>query len=129
MSARVLELQRDLLDRQIVGTDGALLGKVDDLELLEDEEGRLQVTALLVGPDPLGRRLNRRRGGWLRSIANRLDSSPTPGVRRLDYALVVDVGSAVTVTLPVDAEPVSALESWMADHIIRRIPGSAHESE
>jgi sporulation protein YlmC with PRC-barrel domain len=129
MSARGLDLQRDLLDRQIVGSDGSLLGKVDDLELREDEQGRLQVTALLVGPNPLARRLGRRRDGWLRSIAARLDQSSTPGVRRLDYALVTDVGSAVTVALPEDAEPVSARESWLGDHLIRRIPGNGHESE
>lgn len=129
MSARVLDLQRDLLDRQIVGTDEALLGKVDDLELLADEQGRLHVTALLLGPSPLARRLGGRRDGWLRSIANWLDHSATPGVRRLDYALVTDVGNAVTVALTAEAEPVSALESWLSDHIVRRIPGSGHESE
>jgi len=129
MSARVLDLQRDLLDRQIVRSDGALLGKVDDLELTESEPGTLHVTALLVGPDPLSRRLGGWLGEWLRSTAHRLDSRPTPGLRRLDAALVVDVGSAVTVALPSEAEPVSALESWMCEHVVRRIPGSGHESE
>ncbi len=129
MSARILDLQRDLLDRQIVRSDGALLGKVDDLELTEDEHGVVHVTALLVGPDPLSRRLRGWPGEWLGSIARRLDSRPTPGVRRLDMALVVEVGSAVKVALPDGAEPVSVLESWVRDHVIRRIPGSGHESE
>jgi sporulation protein YlmC with PRC-barrel domain len=129
MNGRVLDLQRDLLDRQIVSTDGSLLGKVDDLELVEDDQGRLQVSALLVGSDALAARLEGRIGQWLRRVGHRLDRSATPGVRRLDYAMVVDVGSAVTIALAPDADPVSRLESWVAEHVVRHIPGSRHESE
>jgi sporulation protein YlmC with PRC-barrel domain len=129
VSARVLDLQRDLLDRQIVDSDGSFLGKVDDLELQQDEQGRLHVTALLLGPGPLSRRLRGRGDGRRRPAGSRSERSSTRGVRRLDYALVTDVGSAVTVAFPPDAAPVSALESWLRDHIVGRIPGSGHESE
>jgi sporulation protein YlmC with PRC-barrel domain len=43
-----------LLDRQILDCDGEFLGKVDDVELTQDETtGRLVITALLTGPAAL----------------------------------------------------------------------------
>lgn len=44
-----LDAALHLLDRQVVDTDGALVGKVDDLELTEYADGRLEVTGLLLG--------------------------------------------------------------------------------
>jgi len=56
---RPLDLLRDVLDRTIVDADGTPCGMVDDL-LLEGAPGQpLKVTALLVGPGPLLRRLPR----------------------------------------------------------------------
>lgn len=46
-----------LLDRQIADAEGALVGKVDDLELTEYDDGRLEVTGLLLGPAALVPRL------------------------------------------------------------------------
>lgn len=42
-----------LLDRQVVDHHQALIGKVDDLELTEYADGRLEVTGLLLGPAAL----------------------------------------------------------------------------
>jgi hypothetical protein len=57
-----------LLDRQLVGHDGKLIGCVDDLELSGSENGeQLYVTAILSGPGALAYRLGLRRfGRWLR---------------------------------------------------------------
>lgn len=50
-----------LLDRQIIDSEGRLLGKADDIELTE-RRGRLTVTALLTGPAALLPRLGGGRG-------------------------------------------------------------------
>jgi hypothetical protein len=78
-AGRILQLHRDLLDRQIVDPDGGLIGKVDDLEFDDDGVGNYFVSALLMGPDPLGARLGGRLGNWVSSIGRRLDAAPTPG--------------------------------------------------
>lgn len=45
-----------LLDHQIVGSGGELLGEVDNLEMMEID-GDLMVTGIVVGPAGLGPRL------------------------------------------------------------------------
>lgn len=42
-----------LLDRQVVDDEGAMVGKVDDVELTERYDGTLEVTGLLLGPPAL----------------------------------------------------------------------------
>ena len=128
-AGRVLLLQRDLLDRQIVDPDGLMIGKVDDLEFDDDGQGNVHVSALLIGPDPLGARLGGRLGDWLTSIGRRLDRAPTPGVRRIPYSIVTDIGSAITVSLSAADIDSSALDDWLGARIVDRIPGSRHESD
>lgn len=53
-----------LLDRQLIDCDGALLGKVDDVELTQVGDG-LAITAVLTGPAALLSRLGGRLGGAL----------------------------------------------------------------
>ena len=128
-AGRVLLLQRDLLDRQITDPEGLMIGKVDDLEFDDDGQGSVHVSALLIGPDPLGARLSGRLGNWLASIGRRLDRAPTPGIRRIPYSIVTDIGSAITVSLSAADIDSSALDDWLGAHIVDRIPGSRHESD
>jgi hypothetical protein len=100
-----LDAALHLLDRQIVDVDGALVGKVDDLELTEHADGRLEVTGLLLGAASLVARMaprhdaralawwhrlaperrDRNRPGWI-SIEDvkQLDSEVTLRVHRDD---------------------------------------------
>jgi hypothetical protein len=128
ISGRVLDLRLHLLDRQLVGSHGELLGKVDDLELTEGPDGGLYVTALLSGPVALGWRLGGRLGRLVIAAAGRLSRNPAPAPARIDVVRVTDIGSAVTLDASRDDEP-STLERWLDRHLIGRIPGSGHESE
>ncbi len=85
-----------LLDRQIVDVDGRLVGKVDDVELTEDD-GALVPTALLVGAPALLPRFGGRLGRWLAERYEQLAPAEAarlqPGV--IDLDLVDDVTSEV----------------------------------
>jgi sporulation protein YlmC with PRC-barrel domain len=126
---RTLDLQLHLLDRQVVDADGCLVCKVDDLELAVDETGHPYVTAILVGPRALGPRLGGRLGHWVAAIARRLSDGQHAQPPRIDFAQVVDIGSAITLARRRDELDVDALERWVDIHVIGRIPGSRHESE
>ena len=52
-----LLLVRDLLDVQVIDRDGRHRGRVGDVELTEDEQGRLRVTGVETGLAPVLRRL------------------------------------------------------------------------
>jgi hypothetical protein len=125
-SGRVIDLNLHLLDRQVIDRDEQLVCKVDDVEFERGEDGALYVARILVGPRALGRRLGGRPGVWMRSIAERLSRAPMPSI---DFALVDDLGSAVSLSASRDDLDVAPLEDWVRDHFISRVPGSRHAGE
>lgn len=126
---RTLDLHLHLLDRQVVDPDGYFVCKVDDLELDVDEAGYPYVTAILVGPRALGPRLGGRLGRWMTSLGRRLAEGQSWQPPRIDFGLVSDIGSAITVVRPRRELEVASLEDWVDRNIIGRLPGSRHESE
>jgi sporulation protein YlmC with PRC-barrel domain len=129
-AGRVLDLHLQFLDRQVVDLDGEPVCKVDDLELDFDDTGRPYVTAILIGPRALGPRLGARLGRWVTAIAARLaeKESETSATQRLDFGLVTEIGSVITISRPVAELTVRPLERWVDDHVVSRIPGSRHAS-
>jgi hypothetical protein len=129
VAGRVLEAGLHLLDRQLVGSDGRLAGKVDDLEIEFPEGGGPPlVTAILAGPGALGRRIGGRFGAWLESVANRLrDGQHRPA--RVSFAVVKRIGSAVELSVPKAELETNRLESWTRDHLIGRLPGAGDAPE
>jgi sporulation protein YlmC with PRC-barrel domain len=128
-AARILDLHLHLLDRQVIDPAGRFVCKVDDVELDIDESGRPFVTAILAGPRALGPRLGGRLGRWVSAIGRRLADGQSPDPPRIDFALVSDIGSAISIVRSSDQVDVNALERWVDAHIISRIPGSGHASE
>jgi hypothetical protein len=111
----------DLLDRQIVDRNDVPVGKVDDVELSDD--GRY-VTALLTGQRALGARFGGLLGRWITDTATRLDIDRV-GPRRIEYAVVARVDSAVHLSVPRELLTPPALEAWLDEHLISRIPGAS----
>jgi hypothetical protein len=120
---KTLDLHLHLLDRQVQDSDHRLICKVDDL----DATGRPVVVAILVGPRALGPRIGGRLGRWFSAVAGRLATEEQSEIPRIDFGLVTDIGSAITVARTSEELGVSPLEDWMNRHVIARIPGSDHE--
>lgn len=118
-----LHLVRDVLDNLLVDGEKEPMGRVDGLVLV-DEPGRPpRVTCLESGPTVLARRLHRRIGRWARAAARRW------GVRRgkpvrIDWRKVKSVGLDVHLDLNVHDTKALALEHWLREKFIRRIPGA-----
>lgn len=121
----------DLLDRQIIDKDDLPLGNVDDLELAIAEDGTMRVSSLLVGAQAWGRRVGGALGRAITGTAIRLQRRRPPGPIRIPFELVDRRGPSAAVKLTVSrdllAEP--ELETWLREHIIVRIPGSATDPE
>jgi hypothetical protein len=123
-----------LLDRQVIDPEGHLVCKVDDLELTELPDGRLALTALLVGPGALGHRMGGTTGRWVLAVWRRLrpDTDRHPGPARIDAAEVTAVDSAVHIARPAGQMHqlgINGLETWVHDRLIDRLPGATHEPE
>lgn len=118
----------DLLDRQILDRDDRPVGKVDDVELATDG-GAPYITALLVGPQALGRRLGGALGRAVSGLAERLRSAGHPDPIRIPFHLVAEVDSAVKLSVRRELLTEPALETWLREHLIERIPGAHHAGE
>jgi sporulation protein YlmC with PRC-barrel domain len=124
MDGRILDAHLSLLDRQVIDPDGRMIGKVDDVELAYDAEGRLYCAAILMGPAALGPRM----GGWLGRTVLRFHARwhiGREGPYRVSFDQVAVVDSAVRL-LTHPARP--ALERWLREHVVDHIPGAGHDS-
>jgi hypothetical protein len=115
-----------LLDRQIVDPDGRLVAKVDDLEVVERDDGRLQIATILIGPGALGPRFGGRFGDWVLAVWARLHPSEHPAPGRIPMADVIRVDSAVHVGRGRDQLIDDRLETWARVHVVERLPGHPH---
>lgn len=123
---KYLDAGLDLLDRQIVDSEGEPVGKVDDLELLERDGAGYEVVALLLGPEAYGRRLGGIIGRWISHSGRRFAITSEP--IRIPLELIERLG--VRVELKVRADDLdrpNRLDRWLSDNFIGRIPG-AHDA-
>lgn len=88
-----LDLALHLLDRQVQDAAGALVGKVDDVELTRAPDGTLVVSGLLLGADALLPRLWRRAHELWVAAAPQRPGQHVPD--RIDLALVERLDSGV----------------------------------
>jgi sporulation protein YlmC with PRC-barrel domain len=93
----------NLLDRQILDCDGRMLGKVDDIELTQQEDG-LAITAVLTGHAALLHRLGGRLGNRMVTTWDRLKVSEPNRTRpwRIDMDRVDRLDSALHLAVARD---------------------------
>jgi len=119
----------DLLDRQILDSEGLPVGNVDDIELAVGEDGVLSVTALLVGAQVWGTRLGGRLGDTIAGMAARMQRRTPAGPIRIPIDQVRETGAAVTLAISRDLLVEPELETWLREHVIVRIPGASADPE
>lgn len=102
-----------------------MVGKVDDLELAEDAEGRLYLAVILVGPAALGIRMGGRLGALLVRLQRRWHRAQI-GPARIPFEEVADIGSAVRLGT---RRRVHGLEDWVRRRLVARIPGADVDSD
>jgi sporulation protein YlmC with PRC-barrel domain len=113
-----LLLMRDVVDCQLVDSDGERVTKVAGVEAELREGGRPVVRALLVGPEPLARRVGPRIGRLVERITG------CGRKVRIPWEHVLDVGPDVDLDIPASATGATHVEDWVREKIIAKIPGS-----
>jgi hypothetical protein len=103
-----------------------MAGKVDDLELDERDDGRLVVTALLVGPGALGPRIGGGSGSIVVRTWARLAGRGRGETDRIEYGDVAAIDSAVHLGVTRSAGPA---EDWARTRIVAALPGSGKDPD
>ncbi len=119
-----LDLADALLDREIAGEDGTLVGKVDDLDLRE-ENGTLVVDALLVGPEALADRFGGLTGRLLRRLGRGFRAEPP---QRIPLSAIRRIEPTIVITNAVAHQTSSPSEDWLRRKVVARIPGAGRAS-
>jgi sporulation protein YlmC with PRC-barrel domain len=130
-TGRVIDVGLEVLDRQIVDSEGRLAGKVDDLELVFPENGSVPpyVVAIISGPGALARRLGGRLGAWIEAAHGRLHDERPPSPARVPFSVVKRLGNHVEVSVERASLESDLSERWVSEHVIGKIPGARHAAE
>lgn len=109
---------RDILDSQLLTRDGRSIGRVADIEAEVQEDGGLRLTYLVVGPQALAGRVSNALGDLFRFFLR----------DRFDYRIAIGevkkIGPTLTLRGKAEDYAVGQSERWIADHILRWIPGN-----
>jgi sporulation protein YlmC with PRC-barrel domain len=115
---RELLLMRDLVDNQLTDSQGERITKVAGVEVELRAGTRPVVRALLVGPEPLARRIGPRVGRLMERITGGRREGHIPWER------VEDAGPDVKLNVPASATGATHAEDWVREKIVGKIPGS-----
>lgn len=120
-----IDAHLELMDRQILDHDGMMIGKVDDVELEERDDGRIYVTGFLCGPGALGPRFGGAMGSIISDTWSRLSGRIEPA--RVEWSQVSAVETAIRLAVGRTTVAIDGFEDWMRERVIAAIPGSKVE--
>lgn len=118
-----IHLVRDLLDKQLVDANGTRMGKVDGVVLQPRRTGPPRVAGVEVGAAVLADRLHPGFGRRVRRLLRRLDPRAAEPVR-IPVEKMLHGGLDVRMDLDARRTSVFAVERWLSEHVIGRIPGA-----
>lgn len=111
---------RDIIDSQLVTSDGRRIGRVADIEMEWRDDGSLVLTSLVIGPQALARRTARP----IATIAHFLFRN------RFEHTIpisdVTHFGPTLQLRHAAADYDVGQADRWIARYILRWIPGSGY---
>lgn len=114
----MLLAMRDLLDAQLQTADGIRIGRIADIEAQWQNDGALILMYLLTGPQALAGRVAPQLVPLARLIFHdRFE-------RRIPMNEVTETGPTIWLRGNASEYPIGQSDRWLADHIMRFIPGS-----
>jgi hypothetical protein len=118
-----VHLVADILDQQVIDANGERAGMADGI-VLELRDGRPpRVAYIEVGPITLLRRFSERLARWYARIDARFgEGRGTPF--RIAFSSIREKGPELGADIDAAATPIFAVERWLGEKIVCRIPGA-----
>lgn len=113
----MLDLARDVLDKQLLDRDGRPFGKVDGIVLELRDDAPPRVAALEVGAATRIARLPRWIARWVRPLATRARAT------RISKDAVMAVAKDIRVDVDATRTAAWRVERWLVERVVARIPG------
>jgi hypothetical protein len=110
----------DIIDNQLVTSDKREIGRVADIEAEWREDGTLVLTHIVTGPQALAGRV----ASHLEPIFKFLLRDRFE--HRIPFKEIENFGPTLRLRRKAVDYPVGQSDRWIADHILRWIPGSGH---
>ena len=109
---------KDIMDSQLETSDKCKIGRVADIALEQRDDGTLVLTHVVSGPQALVGRFGFRFRALFRFfLRDRFE-------HRIPFSEIKDFGPTLHLRGKAVDYPVGQSERWIADHILRWIPGS-----
>ena len=109
---------RDILDSQLETSDQIEIGRVADITVERQNDGTLIITHIITGPQALAGRVSLRLKALFRFILrDRFEHS-------IPMSEIKEFGPTLHLHGKAENYAVGQSERWIADHILRWIPGS-----
>lgn len=120
-----VDMVRDLLDKQLVDSEGNKMGRADGIVLEVGGQGQPRIDHLELGFAVLARRLHPRAERWLLALRKRFNSPRRSARQIVPWSKVMDI-THEHIQLDVKAidTPAFDWERWLRDRIVSKIPGS-----
>jgi hypothetical protein len=120
----MMDLIRDVLDKQVKDRHHRNMGKVDSIvaELCEGMPPR--VIAIEIGSIALMRRLGPRAEQWMTNVAAWLGGLRHSEPHRVGWEKIRDIGSDIELDVDVGETAIFDWQNWLRDRVIGRIPGA-----
>jgi sporulation protein YlmC with PRC-barrel domain len=116
-------LVAEYLDKQLIDVTGQNAGKVDGI-VLEVRDGQPpKVVSIEVGPITLLARFSPRLAQWYARFDAHFGKQRGRPIR-IPWSRVNKQGATLALDLRADATPIVAVENWLRDRIVARIPGA-----
>jgi sporulation protein YlmC with PRC-barrel domain len=119
----MIELFRDVLDKQLVDMTGVKMGKVDGLIMTVAPDRRPRITAIELGSVTLARRLGPRAARLIARLAMAI-SGKRDQPYHIPWDRILEIGVDIDVAVELKSTPLDAWRERLRRHIVRRIPGS-----
>ena len=116
-----MRLVHDVLDKQLVDRDKHHMGRVDGIAIELRDGLPPRVAYVEMGFESTGRRL----AGWLGRLAlatRRAMGERVGGPTRIPWAVVTSIGKEVEAAVDACATPALALELWLREHVVAKVP-------
>jgi Mn2+/Fe2+ NRAMP family transporter len=121
---RMMDIVRDVLDKQVVDRHSVRMGRVDGI-VAELRPGRPpEVIAIEIGSVAIARRVGERTARWVARLAAKIGGARHAEPYRIAWSRIrlMEVDIEVDIDIDINDTPLDDWQRWLREHVVERLP-------